>query len=75
MIMKHELIEINPEVMGGKPVIKGTRLTVELILRELGGGMAVEEMLAEHPRLTLEAIRAAQSFAADYIRDEEIIYG
>jgi len=60
--MKHELIEINPNVMGGKPVIKGTRLTVELILRELGGGMPVEEMLAEHPRLTAEAIRAAQAF-------------
>jgi uncharacterized protein (DUF433 family) len=73
--MKHELIEINPKVMGGKPVIKGTRLTVELILRELGGGMPVDEMLAEHPRLTIEAIRAAQAFAADYIRDKEIIYG
>jgi uncharacterized protein (DUF433 family) len=73
--MKHEMIEINPQIMGGKPVIKGTRLTVELILRELGGGMPVDDMLAEHPRLTIEAIRAAQSFAADYIRDEEIIYG
>lgn len=73
--MKHELIEINPKVMGGKPVIKGTRLTVELILRELGGGMSVEEMLSEHPRLTREAIRAAQAFAADYLKNEEIVYG
>jgi uncharacterized protein (DUF433 family) len=45
--MKHELIEINPKVMGGKPVIKGARLTVELILRELGGGMSADEMLAD----------------------------
>ena len=72
--MKHERIEINPAVMMGKPVIRGTRLTVELILRELGAGMAVDEMLAEHPRLTAEDIRAAQAFAADYIRDEEIVY-
>lgn len=73
--MKHELIEINPKVMGGKPVIKGTRLTVELILRELGGGMAIEEMLAEHPRLTIEAIWAAQAFAADYMKDDQIVFG
>ena len=73
--MKHEMIELNSKVMGGKPVIRGTRLTVEMILRELGDGMSVEEMLAEHPRLTAEAVRAAQAFAADYIRNDEIIFG
>ncbi|HSZ74246.1 MAG TPA: DUF433 domain-containing protein [Rhizomicrobium sp.] len=73
--MKHERIEINPEVMVGKPVIRGTRLPVEMILRELGAGMTDDEIIAEHPRLTREDIRAAQAFAADYLHDDEIIYG
>ena len=73
--MKHERIEINREIMVGKPVIKGTRLTVEMILRELGEGMSVEEVIAEHPRLTPDDIRAAQAFAADYLHNDEIIYG
>jgi uncharacterized protein (DUF433 family) len=70
----HERIEINPEIMGGKPVIRGTRITVELILRKLGVGVAPGEILADHPKLTLEDIRAAQTFAADYLADEEIVY-
>jgi uncharacterized protein (DUF433 family) len=71
----HERIEINPKVMVGKPVIRGTRLTVELILRKLGAGMTADEIIADHPRLTIEDIRAAQAFAADYLADEELIYG
>jgi len=67
-------IEINLEVMGGKPVIRGTRVPVELILRKLGAGMSAEAILADHPRLTLDDIRAAQAFAADYIADEEVVY-
>jgi uncharacterized protein (DUF433 family) len=70
----HERIEINPEIMVGKPVIRGTRIPVELVLRKLGAGMTPEEILADHPKLTLDDIRAAQSFAADYIADEEIVY-
>lgn len=73
--MVHERIEINPKVMVGKPVIRGTRLTVELILRKLGAGMTADEIIADHPRLTIEDIRAAQAFAADYLADEELIYG
>lgn len=65
--MKHERIEINPEVMLGKPVVKGTRLTVEHIMRQLTGGMSVAEILEAHPRLTPEDIEAAQAFAADYM--------
>jgi uncharacterized protein (DUF433 family) len=72
--MAHERIEINPEIMGGKPVIRGTRVPVELILRKLGAGMTAEAILRDHPRLTLEDIRAAQAFAADYIADEELVY-
>ena len=72
--MTHERIEINPKVMAGKPVIRGTRIPVELVLRKLGAGMTPEAILADHPRLTLEDIRAAQGFAADYIADEELVY-
>ncbi|HWZ68861.1 MAG TPA: DUF433 domain-containing protein [Stellaceae bacterium] len=72
--MAHERIEINPGIMGGKPVIRGTRIPVELILRKLGAGMASEEILADHPRLTIDDIRAAQAFAADYLADEELVY-
>ena len=72
--MAHERIEINPEIMGGKPVIRGTRIPVELVLRKLGAGMSSEEILADHPRLTLDDIRSAQAFAADYLADEELVY-
>jgi uncharacterized protein (DUF433 family) len=71
----HERIEINPEIMGGKPVIRGTRIPVEIVLRKLGAGMATEEILADHPRLTVKDIQAAQAFAADYMADEDLVYG
>jgi uncharacterized protein (DUF433 family) len=73
--MANERIEMNPEIMGGKPVIRGTRVPVELVLRKLGAGMPVEAILVDHPRLTLEDVRAAQAFAADYLADEDVIYG
>jgi uncharacterized protein (DUF433 family) len=73
--MAYERIEINPAVMDGKPVIRGTRIPVELILRKLGAGMPPEALLLDHPRLTLEDVRAAQAFAADYLADEDVIYG
>jgi uncharacterized protein (DUF433 family) len=73
--MKHDRIEIDPEIMVGKPVVKGTRLTVELILRKLGAGMSDAQIIEDHPRLTREDIRAAQAFAADYLHNEEVIYG
>jgi uncharacterized protein (DUF433 family) len=63
--MIHERIEINPEIMAGKPVIRGTRVPVELVLRKLGAGMRPEAIVADHPRLTLDDVRAAQTFAAD----------
>ena len=65
--MKHERIEINPEVMMGKPVIKDTRLTVQQIMEELNGGMSEAEVLEAHPRLTAEGIEAARKFAAEYM--------
>ena len=67
--MKHERIEVNPSVMLGKPVVKGTRLTVQHIMSELGGGMTVAEILEAHPRLTAEDIEAARKFAAEYMAE------
>jgi uncharacterized protein (DUF433 family) len=59
-VAPYERIEMNPEIMGGKPVIRGTRVPVEMILRKLGAGMSPEAIVADHPRLTLEDIRAVQ---------------
>jgi uncharacterized protein (DUF433 family) len=73
--MTHARIEIDREIMGGKPVIRGTRIPVETVLRKLGAGLAPEEILADHPRLVREDIQAAQAFAADYMADEELVYG
>jgi uncharacterized protein (DUF433 family) len=72
--MAHERIETNPDIMGGKPVVRGTRIPVEFVLRKLGAGMTAEAILADHPRLTLADVRAAQTFAADYLADEELVY-
>ena len=57
--------------MFGKPVIRGTRVTVEGILHELGEGAAPGDVLAAHPGLTPDDIRAAQAFAADTLADQE----
>jgi uncharacterized protein (DUF433 family) len=70
--MPHERIEINPDIMDGKPVVRGTRVPVELVLRKLGAGMVPEAILMDHPRLTHEDIHAAQAFAADYPDDERL---
>ncbi|CAN5560358.1 hypothetical protein BH18ACI1_BH18ACI1_18670 [soil metagenome] len=61
--MEMNLIETNPAVMMGKPVITGTRITVELILKKLAAGETVEQILDAHPRLTRQAISAALLYA------------
>ncbi len=66
---------MNPEIMGGKPVVRGTRVPIEIVLRKLGAGMTPEDIMKDHPRVTVEDIRAAQAFAADYLADEALIYG
>ena len=60
-------IEINPKVMLGKPIIRGTRITVELILRKLSEGATEADLLDAHPRLTREDIQAAIGYAADTV--------
>jgi uncharacterized protein (DUF433 family) len=71
--MQHPRIKRDPKVMFGKPVIAGTRITVEHILRCLGAGDTVEEIVESHPHLTKEDIRAAQAYAADYLPREGLI--
>jgi uncharacterized protein (DUF433 family) len=73
--VSHERVEMNPDIMDGKPVVRGTRVPVELILRKLGTGMSPESILVDHPRLTHDDIRAAQAFVADYLADEDIVCG
>lgn len=65
-----DYIEERKEVMLGKPVFKGTRLTVEFVLTELGGGATPEQLLDAYPTLKPEHIRAAQLYAADVIKME-----
>ena len=72
--MIHERIEINPKIMFGKPVIKGTRITVEHILRKLAGGMMIDEILSDHPHLASDDVYAAAAFAADYMAQEEVVF-
>lgn len=62
-------IEINPEVLAGKPLIKGTRISVEQIMRMLASGMKQEEILTEFSHLEQEDIRAAMLYASDLIQD------
>lgn len=67
------MIRSDPAIMMGKPVIAGTRITVELILEKLGAGETVEEILEAHPHLTRQAILAALSFAAEALR-ADVVY-
>ena len=62
--MNSRLIQSDPSVMMGKPVVAGTRITVELILEKLAAGETMEQLVEAHPRLTKEAIYAALEFAA-----------
>ena len=66
-------IETNPAVMLGKPVIRGTRIPVELLLRKLAEGATMEDLLDAYPRLTAEDIRAALAYAADSVAQEVIL--
>jgi uncharacterized protein (DUF433 family) len=71
--MQKKLVVSNPAVMMGKPVIAGTRITVELILEKLAAGETIEQILEAHPRLTREAIQGALEFAAEALR-ADVVY-
>ncbi|CUS02980.2 conserved protein of unknown function [Candidatus Promineifilum breve] len=69
----NERIEINPAVMMGKPVIRDTRITVELIVRKLSEGATEADLLDAYPRLVVEDIRAALAYAAVNFAHETIV--
>ncbi len=65
-------IEINPSVMLGKPIVKGTRITVESIVEELAAGYSYEDVLKAHPHLIREDVLAALGYAAAVLKNERI---
>jgi uncharacterized protein (DUF433 family) len=71
--MNEHMIQSHPSVMMGKPVIAGTRITVELILEKLAAGETIEQILEAHPRLTREGIYAALDFAAKALK-ADVVY-
>ena len=71
--MKNNFITSDPSVMLGKPVIAGTRIPVELIFEKLAAGESIQQITAEHPRLTEESIRATIAFAAEALR-VDVVY-
>ena len=67
------IVVSRPDVMMGKPIINGTRITVELILEKLASGETIEQIIDAHPRLNVDAIRAALAFAAQVLR-ADVVY-
>ena len=65
-------ISVNPKVMVGKPVVRGTRIPVELIVKMLAQGISEEEILKEYPRLESDDVRAALAYAFEVLSNEEI---
>lgn len=63
-------IESNPEILAGKPAIKGTRLAVDFLLERLASGWTEKEILESYPRLTLEDLRAVFAYAAESVKDD-----
>jgi len=70
----HNRIDINPDIMLGKPVLKGTRIPVELIVRKMGEGALIEDLLDAYPNITKEDIQAALLYAADNLANVVDIY-
>ncbi len=69
----HDRIVSNPEILVGKPTIKGTRISVELILGWLANGWSFEDVLQSYPHITREDILAALAFAAEMMKEEDYI--
>jgi len=65
-------ISVDPKVMTGKPVIRGTRITVEAVLERLYGGMSEEEILSDFPHIMADDIKAAQLYALAIVRNEDV---
>jgi uncharacterized protein (DUF433 family) len=68
--MTHDRIHRDPQVMMGKPVIKGTRITVELLVRECANGLSFADITDNYPSISEDDVRAALAYAADYLAHE-----
>ncbi len=68
-----DYISVDPSVMLGKPTIRGTRITVELVLRKLAEGASTEELIESYPQLSSDSIHAAMAYAADTLAHEEFV--
>jgi uncharacterized protein (DUF433 family) len=66
-------IVVNPDILVGKPTVKGTRISVELILDRLSDGWSMEDILSAYPTLSLEDVLAALSFAAELFKEETFV--
>jgi uncharacterized protein (DUF433 family) len=71
--MDHPRISTAPTIMMGKPCVKGTRITAEVILRRLGAGHSFADVLEAYPQLSEDDLRAVLAFAADYLEHESIL--
>ena len=70
--MEQTMITSDPQIMVGKPIIRGTRITVELVLRKIAAGQTIDQILADYPHLTRDGIVAALEFAADSVRFDHV---
>lgn len=70
--MNEDLIMCDPEILNGKPIVKGTRISVALIMQCIASGMTKEDILRGYPTLTLEGLEAALDFAARQFQGEEV---
>ncbi|MBI3036188.1 DUF433 domain-containing protein [Candidatus Woesearchaeota archaeon] len=66
-------IVVDPKVMAGKPVVKGTRIPVDAILQRIAEGMTIDEILRDYPNITRDDIKAALEYSANVVRGEDII--
>jgi uncharacterized protein (DUF433 family) len=69
-----ERVVLDREILGGKPVIKGTRIAVEHIMEHLSAGMEIKEILENYPRLTREDVLAAIQYATASVKNEEVLH-
>jgi uncharacterized protein (DUF433 family) len=71
--MDHPRISIDPAIMGGKPCIRGTRITVETLLDHLASGETIDEILEGYPPLSVDDVRAALAYAAEHLRTQGLV--
>lgn len=72
MVDWRERIEINPDVMTGKPIIRGTRLTVDLVIELLAEGWTVDQIIAEYPGVSSEDVAGCLAYASAVIKEEKV---